>query len=230
MSNAHRACLFFAAVLAVFAPASAEIAHAAATGMQDRLDRGYMLYVPEDHSPQTRILVCLPGWGIGAKQDINNWAFAAGKKGFMVIGIDVDYASISSTDDLRVFYSRLAGIVQHVAREYQVDPDSPCIAGTSAGGMMAIALALHFPRAFGAVGVVSGASLSFGADGYLNNAYAGKFFIIHGEDDERISLRESEATREALKNNGASVQYIKVPGGKHTLNSNAYKQVVDFLE
>lgn len=57
------------------------------TGLSDYSFKGYMTFVPSQVSSTSPILICLPGSSIKTKQDINNWAFTAGKKGFIVLGI-----------------------------------------------------------------------------------------------------------------------------------------------
>jgi predicted esterase len=199
------------------------------TGMMDCSDKGYMVFVPQDVSSVSSVLICLPGSGIKTKQDINNWAFTAGKKGFIVIGLDVDYDRISSFYDVEALYSRLSGILDSLDKEYRTNKKYLYLVGTSAGGMMSIALALHFPGRFVAIGVVSGGRLGYGAQEELRNAKGANLYMVHGESDERIPLGEFQSTRKQLERNGAIIEYNIIPGGRHTLNSNAYKEVVDWL-
>jgi len=199
------------------------------TGLLDFSDKGYMLFLPKETLPSSPILICLPGWGIKTKQDINNWAFTAGKKGFVVLGIDVDYNRISSFYDVEALYSRISGVLDSLIKEYHISKDKLYLAGTSAGGMMSIALALHYPGKFVAIGVVSGGRLGFGAQEELRNARGSHFYMIHGESDERIPLGEFQSTRKQLEQNGAIIEYNIILGGRHTLNSNAYKEVVSWL-
>ena len=43
---------------------------------------GYIVSLPQSVPQQKAmpVLICLPGWGVKAKSDINMWAFAAAKK------------------------------------------------------------------------------------------------------------------------------------------------------
>ena len=112
------------------------------TGLLDFSEKGYMVFVPKDISSSTPILICLPGWGIKTKQDINNWAFTAGKKGFVVLGLDLDYNYVKSPSDVRGVYSKISGIVDLLIQEYHISKDKLYLVGTSAGGIMSISLAL----------------------------------------------------------------------------------------
>ena len=199
------------------------------TGLLDFSEKGYMVFVPKDISVSAPILICLPGSGIKTKQDINNWAFVAGKKGFVVLGLDLDYNYIKSPSDIRGVYSKISGIVDLLAQEYPISKNKLYLVGTSAGGMMSISLALNYPGKFMAIGVVSGGRLGFGAEENINNARGSCFFMIHGDKDERIPIGEFQSTKNQLERNGAIIEYNIIPGGRHTLNSNAYKEVVNWL-
>ena len=208
---------------------SSSVEPAFKTGLLDFSGKGYMVFVPKDISSSTPILICLPGWGIKTKQDINNWVFTAGKKGFAVLGLDLDYNYITSLSDVRDVYSKISGIVDLLAQEYHISKNKLYLAGTSAGGMMSISLALNYPGKFMAIGVVSGGRLGFGAQEKIKNARGSCFFMIHGDKDERIPIGEFQSTKRHLERNGAIIEYNIIPGGRHTLNSNAYKEVVNRL-
>jgi predicted esterase len=199
------------------------------TGMLDYSDKGYLVYAAKDLPDSPGVLICLPGSGVKAKQEINNWVFAAGKRGFVVLGVDVDYNRIRTAYDVETLYARIQDIVGSLAREYHVDTHKLYLSGTSAGGMMSIALTLHYPGRFVAAGVVSGGRLGYGAQAELRNARGSLFYMVHGDNDERIPLGEFQSTRKQLEGKGALIEYTIVPGGRHTLNSNAYREVVNWL-
>jgi len=201
------------------------------TGLLDRLNEGYMLYVPKDVSQNAPlpILICLPGSGISAKQDINNWAFYAAKQGFIVAGVDVNYNLIGSEGDVKGLYSRILQIIEAIAEEYPMQRNKIFIAGTSAGGMMSIALGLHYPDKFSAIGVVSGGRLGFGAEQDIRNAKGLWIYMIHGQQDKRIPVSEFFSTRAQLERNGAIIESKVIPAGEHTLSSACYKETIDWL-
>lgn len=201
------------------------------TGLIDRLNEAYMLYVPKSVSQNapSPILICLPGWGISAKQDINNWAFYAAKKGFIVVGLDVNYNLIGSGADVEALYSKILHTIEVIAAEYPVQKDKIFIAGTSAGGMMSIALALHYPDKFTGIGVVSGGRLGFGAEQDVGNARGLWFYMIHGKLDKNIPASEFSSTEAQLEKNGAIIEGRVVPEGEHTLSSSAYQETVEWL-
>jgi predicted esterase len=201
------------------------------TGLLDCSDKGYMVFIPNNVSVSSAILVCLPGWaGVKTKQDlIGRWVFTAGKSGFVVLGLDVDYNTIRSFSDVDQLYSRMLGIIDSLAREYRINISRFYLVGTSAGAIISISLALRYPGRFVAIGVVSGGRLGFGAQEELSNAKGSRFYMVHGDRDERIPLREFQSTRKQLERNGAIIEYNIIPGGKHSLNSDAYNEVVNWL-
>lgn len=216
---------------AIKSPQSDSLSLSFKTGLIDCSGKGYMLFIPKDissTSPST-FLICLPGWGISAKQDINNWAFYAVKKGFIVVDLDMNYNAIGSNSDVDRLYLKISNILTSLVEEYPVLNNKVCIAGTSAGGMMSIALGLRYPNKFLAIGVVSGARLDFGAETNLKNARGQWFYIAHGLNDKSIHISEFYSTKEQLERNGAIVQYKVIPEGAHTLSSGVYQEVVDWL-
>lgn len=201
------------------------------TGLIDRSERGYILSVPKAISPTSpsAFLICLPGWGISAKQDINNWAFCAAKNGLITVGIDINYNLIRSISDVDNLYSKISNILTSLAKEYPVLNSKVYLAGTSAGGMMSIALGLRYPNKFLAIGVVSGARLSFGAENNLKNAGGQRFYLVHGQKDKSIRINEFYSTKQKLERNGAVIQHKVIPEGEHTLSSGVYREAIDWL-
>ncbi|MFH1622664.1 MAG: prolyl oligopeptidase family serine peptidase [Candidatus Omnitrophota bacterium] len=200
-------------------------------GLLDYSDKGYMLFVPKNISSfsSVPVLICLPGWGVSAKQDINMWRFPAQKDSFVVINLDVDYKLMKSDSDVEALYQKITNIINSLAEEFPIDTKNMYIAGTSAGGMMAISLALAFPNKFKAVGVVSGGRIGFRAKHNLKNARNCRFYMVHGKLDESIPIKEFYYTKSRLERNGAEIEFNVLPKGAHTLASHVYRDVVDWL-
>ncbi|MEW6100860.1 MAG: alpha/beta hydrolase-fold protein [Candidatus Omnitrophota bacterium] len=201
------------------------------TGMLDYLDEGYMLYVQKGIAENlpVSILICLPGWGISAKQDINNWAFHAAKKGFITVGLDINYEILRSEADVSRLYSKIANIISSLEKEYPIKKGAVVIAGTSAGAMMSLSLCLRYPDKFNAIAVVSGARFNFGAERYLRNAKGLWLYLVHGQSDKSVPINDFNSTRKKLEQNGALIESKVIPGGGHTLSSSVYKDVVEWL-
>ena len=198
-------------------------------GLSDSLVKGYTAFVTKEISTSSAILICLPGSGTKTKQDMDNWAFAAGRKGFAVLGLDVDYSRIQSLKDMEQLYSSMSDIIRSFVKGHHMKKYKLYLVGTSAGGIMSIALTLHYPGKFTAVGVVSGASLMFGAQEELQKAKGSHFYMVHGDKDEKIPLQEFQSTIRQLEKNGAIIEPNIIPEGLHNLNSDVYNGVVNWL-
>lgn len=201
------------------------------TGLLDYSSQGYLLYVPHDIGSvsDVPVLICFPGYGVKAKQEINNWAFLAAKEGFFVIALDVDYKKLGSLSALSSVYSKISDILDSLRSRYPISAGRLYIAGTSAGGMLSMALILRYSDKFEAAGVVSGGRLGYGAQSQLKNAHGCHFYMVHGGQDASISLREFQDTRKKLEAEGAIIKYKVYSYGQHILNSNAYGEVVEWL-
>lgn len=193
--------------------------------------QGYCIVLPDSKllDKSLPILVCLPGWGITTKQDINMWAFPVSKRGFLALGIDVDYSSIKSLQDVKALHQRIKNIINSLIASYNINGNKIYIAGTSAGGIMSVSLALLYPGEFQAVGVVSGSRLGFGAENLLKNARGQLLYLFHGEKDKSIPIEEFYATKNTLQANGAIVKFKIIPEGQHTLATSYYKELVDWF-
>lgn len=193
----------------------------------DKSSQGYFLFLPKGvlKAEELSILVSLPGWGVTAKDDINFWKFSAEKQNFIVVDLDVDYSQIDSLADVKSLYRRIKKITRSLKDTYSIKGRSIFLAGTSAGGMMAISLALMVPEKFTAVAVISGASLRFGARGNLANANKCNFYLVHGGKDKSVSIREFYNTKINLKKHGATVFEEVYPNQGHILSSYVYKKI-----
>lgn len=198
----------------------------------EHVQKGYCLGAPKPvlEGRAMPVLICLPGSGIEASNDINTWVFQANKRGFFVIDFDVNYSNIVSENDLKALYRKIQDAIANVSKEYNIDKNKIFIAGTSAGGMMAISLALYFPGSFKAIGVVSGARLkNFGAEARLKNAKGQLFYLYHGGNDKIVPINELYNSKKKLEKYKAVVESKVLEAGEHTLPQSCYKEMVDWL-
>jgi len=192
----------------------------------------YYLGIPQVPLSEKRmpVLICLPGWGVEAKNDVAMWAFPANKNGFFLIELDIDYTSPYTDTDARLVYERILLIVAANASKYNIDGGKIFIAGTSAGGMMAVSLSLMHPEKFVAVGAISAGRLGFGAVKFINEAKGKEYYFFHGQRDKSIPISEFYKTVQVLKDHGAKVHFEVLPEGEHTLPSSCYREVLDWFK
>lgn len=188
----------------------------------------YLTVVPPGISKENPVplLICLPAVGISIDEDLGHWVSPAAQNGLIVADIPADYRFITSEADVEALYERIVRVADELASRYPVDSQKIYLVGTSAGGMMAIAIGLRHPGIFAAVGVASGAHLNFGADQMLGNAKGLIFCLVHGTSDAIIPFELFEAARDALEKNGAVVRFSERQGEGHPVGPGGYAWLV----
>ncbi|MBU4306181.1 MAG: alpha/beta hydrolase fold domain-containing protein [Candidatus Omnitrophica bacterium] len=190
------------------------------------LPSDYDLFIPENLSAGKNLplLICLPAIGDNRSDEIENWKLPAAKHGFVVICPKLDYGKIKKIADVKSLNHRIKKIVKEVSSEYSIDPKRVFIAGTSAGGMFAISLTLLSPEQYGATGVIRGARLNFVTAQSLENAWKCRFYLVHGQGDSFIPIKEYYDTKWQLKKRGAFIEENVDPGYK-PLSEPEYEEV-----
>jgi predicted peptidase len=129
--------------------------------------------------------------------------------------------------------------LEQTSREFQTDSDRVYLTGLSLGGNGTWYLAYRYPSRFAALVPVCGFVTPFMPSGPLALAVvppdSGAPFealarqlkrvptwVVHGEVDEVVPPAQSRQAAAALKNVGAPVQYLEVPGTNHNAWDAAY--------
>lgn len=189
----------------------------------------YIFLLPKNAVSPLRILVVLPGKNVPASSEQHNWKFSAAKNRFAMVVLDVDYGTIQSDDAVEKFHGRIRSTIDSLNPPgVTLDKKRIYLAGTSMGGMMAIALTLRHPADYMATSVVCGSRLYFGAKQALSNADERRFYLAHGSDDKVVPFQSFEETKNALETHGAVVTTKIYPGGGHII-SGAYNEAVNWL-
>lgn len=190
---------------------------------------GDIFILPRNATGNLPVLVVLPGKNVPASSEKNNWEFSASKNQFAMIVMDVDYSAIQSDDAVERFHDRIRSKIGSLdSPEVTLNKKKVYLAGTSMGGMMAIALTLKYPTDYVATSVVCGSRLYFGAKQSLLNAVGRRFYLAHGSEDKVVSFQSFEETKNALEAQGAVVTTRIYPGGGHII-SGAYNEAVNWL-
>jgi poly(hydroxyalkanoate) depolymerase family esterase len=133
----------------------------------------------------------------------------------------------------------IAGIIAEVVADYAVDAGAIFIAGLSAGGAMAVIMAVAYPELFAAVGVHSGLAYGAASDvgtammamltgGTGSRSVSVPLIIFHGDNDPVVAVANAESlvtaglsehglpTRKSERQNATAVR-ITVDGARpHT--------------
>lgn len=215
----HQFAAFILAVaLAAEGSARAEI-------VIDRSREGYVLFVPDTHVRRP-LIVCLPGSGVQARSDLENWKSQARRHGFLLADVNFDYRRIPDGEAVENCQELIAFVVR-ASEKYGADPARLYIGGSSAGGMLAIALSLKFPGAYRGIGVLGGGRLreAWISEADLKNARGQRYYLIRGATDDVVSSDDHQKTLERLVQNGALSDYILYPKAGHSLPVHAYEEV-----
>ncbi|MBI2094554.1 MAG: hypothetical protein HYT89_00085 [Candidatus Omnitrophica bacterium] len=217
----------FIAGLFFWAPASA----AAAGHEIFYAEHDCVVYVPAAVVAGKRapVLVCLPGRGVSARQDIVRWRKAAGFTDVFLVDFNVDYLAIGNDLGVRKLQSRIENLLKEMSQSYAVQTQRVSIAGSSAGAVTALALALRYPERYDSAGLVSTGPVNFETEDYRTNAAGKRFYIAHGKEDPTVPLDEAVKVKEFLEGGRAVVTFVSVPGGGHELPPGVYRSLARWL-
>ncbi len=223
-NGTRRTAAFLTAVFMALLTLAAS--HPAAAGESIENSRlGYSAYFPAS-SPSAAspaVLIVFPGYGLRASHAVNDWAFSAEQNGWATVSVDMDYDDIRRMGDVE---RRVESVLEDIQKTRPVDSRRVLIAGTAAGGMLAISLGLAYPERYAAVAVAGGGALRSVDWAGLANARKQVFFMIHGAKNQYVPLSEFNATVKSLKDYGARVQSEVFPESDHLLPSHAYAALV----
>lgn len=194
-------------------------------------EHNYLLFVPDKITQEKLIglIICLPGWKVDVETDLNLWKADAEKHGFIIADFNVDYDKINSSKEVSLLLNRIRQVTKELIREYSLGKKNIFLAGTSVGGMIAISLALKSPDSFNAVGVFGGARLIFLKENEKVKASRCRFYLAHGQRDNKINIKEFYETRWELKRYGAQViEEVYLDAG-HQLPPYAYTKAIELF-
>jgi|GEM_PF-599581 len=168
----------------------------------------YSLYVPEGYDPGRRYGLVLALHGASG----NDWDMAAsvagGKPQDMLVAApygrgDLGWTATGELDAMDVLDLTLAG--------YSIDPDRVYLTGRSMGGFGTWRLGQLYARRFAAIAPFAG---WIGAD-CLEDLVNTPVLVVHGEDDQTVSIADDRAAVELLEDLGAKVRFDALPGVGH---------------
>lgn len=190
----------------------------------------YRLYVPTAYSARKPMPLVIALHGLGATEDSFFEAYGgtlpklAEQRGYIIaapLGYRVDGGygvALAGGNDPAAVRSRtlseedVINVLAEVRKQYAVDGARVYLMGHSMGAIGTWAIATKTPTQWTALGVFSG----FGMASTAKTIGAIPQFVVHGDADPTVSVGGSRVMVAALKNVGAEVQYIEVPGGNHT--------------
>lgn len=205
----------------------------------------YRLYVPTAYSARKPMPLVIALHGLGATEDSFFEAYGstlpklAEQRGYIIaapLGYRVDGGygvALGGGNDPAAVRSRalseqdVLAVLAEVRKRYTVDDKRIYLMGHSMGAIGTWAIAAKTPTQWAALGVFSG----FGIASTAKTIGTIPQFVVHGDADPTVSVGGSRVMVAALKNVGAEVQYIEVPGGNHTnVVEPNFAAMLDFFE
>jgi polyhydroxybutyrate depolymerase len=161
--------------------------------------RRYLLHVPKSYNPSvaTPLVVSIHGYAEwpAHQMQISRWNELADKNGFIVVypcGTNFPlrwhtHGAPGSPTDPMLDVTFIAELIDHLAREYNIDPARIYANGLSNGGGMSFVLSCELSERIAAVGLVSGAYL-YPWDA-CHPARPVPAIVFHGTDDPIVPFR-----------------------------------------
>jgi poly(3-hydroxybutyrate) depolymerase len=190
----------------------------------------YRLYVPTGYRPSTAmpLIVALHGLG-GTENDFFEFyerrlPALAEERGYIIaapLGYRVDggygFPLVASVEPAVVRARELSeadvlGMLDAVRSQYRIDASRVFLMGHSMGAIGTWALAARYPDRWAALGAFAG----FGSPATARTIATIPQYIVHGDADPTVSVSGSRTMVAALRQAGAVVEYIEVPGGDHS--------------
>jgi poly(3-hydroxybutyrate) depolymerase len=103
-------------------------------------------------------------------------------------------------------------VLQRVRQQYKIDQNRIYLVGHSMGAIGTWKIAAKYPDIWAAIGPISG----LGAPETLERIRNIPEIVVHGDDDATVNVSGSRSMVARLKELGAEVRYIEVPGGSHS--------------
>ena len=193
----------------------------------------YYLYYPQDYAKEVdekfALLLFLHGGGEagGRLKDLQ----INGPPKMIVDGKEFPFLILAPQHPHKKKFWNTAAVIQlldSIIANNRVDPKRIYLSGLSRGGSAAWDLAVQYPDTFAAMAVVCGMTpLPYAS--WIDKEMP--IWVFHGAKDEIISVNESEAMVEKLRQMGYDVRFTKYPEVGHSAWTKAYanEELYDWL-
>ena len=189
----------------------------------------YRMYVPKAYWVRKPMPLVIALHGLGATEDSFFESYGgtlpklAEQRGYIIaapLGYRVDGGygvALGGGNDPAAARARalseqdVLAVLAEVRKRYAIDSTRIYLMGHSMGAIGSWAIAAKTPTMWTALGLFSG----FGVSSTSKTIGTIPQFVVHGDADPTVPVGGSRVMVAALKNVGAEVQYIEVPGGNH---------------
>lgn len=215
-------CLFIAMLLLFSHPGSLKAQQQERSVKIGDKEVRYLVYLPEGYRESGKewpLLVFLHGSGErGTDMELVK---KHGPPKLIEQGVDFEFIVVSPQCPFNERWSaeQLAGLIEHVYRQFWVDARRICLTGLSMGGSGTWDLAMAYPEKFAAIAPVCGVADTSGAC-LVKDLPA---WVFHGAKDNVIPPERSEEIVAALKECGGKVKLTIYPDADHDSWTQTYE-------
>ena len=166
-------------------------------------ERNYGLYVPVTYDSSRRypLIICLHGAGFDGDTYLDRWQSRLEESYILACPSLEDGAWWSREGEELVL-----ALLSKVSREYHIDSDRIFLSGMSNGGIGTFLIGLNHPDRFAAL-IPMAAVLPKALFPLLDNAKNTPFYLIHGAQDQVMTVRYSRDVTAYLEEKGYEVVY-----------------------
>lgn len=179
----------------------------------------YIVNLPNNYEEKTKQLfpVILFLHGIGERGNDINVVKKYGIHRYLDV-IDIPFIIISpqchSNNFWETHFNDIELLLQNIEKKYRVDIERICLVGISLGAYGAWNFAMQRPKLFSSIVSIAGGAMLPKYANYISHIPA---YIVHGELDKEVSVRESVEISEALVKAGGKVELMVIPNMGHEI-------------
>lgn len=185
----------------------------------------YRIYVPKDYPSRGQYPLIVALHGLGGNEDSMFSDFygipaLAEERGYIVVapmGFRVDggyggYGQRPVSRNARLSEQDVLDVLARTRAYYAIDPQRIYLMGHSMGAIGTWKMAARFPDIWAGLGPIAGRGDPSTAETIRHIPQ----IVVHGDADRTVAVTGSEQMVDALRELGAEVTFIKVPGGGHS--------------
>ena len=198
----------------------------------DRSSRGgFSLYVPEylENSKPTALVMALHGDTGHGRDFLWFWLREARSRGFMLLAPTSQHDTwslMSENLDLPV----LLGLVEFIARDFNLDREHILLTGMSDGGTYTLLAGLQHESPFTHLASFSGVlHPDISLNGNIKHAQDRDIYLVHGTYDWMFPIETAHMAKAELEAAGAKLTFREIDGLSHTYARTENPAVLDWF-
>jgi predicted peptidase len=210
----------------------APIAGSAETVQKETQGFVYYLFLPSGYNSSRTwplIITLHPSTGRGNMM-VDFLSEQAEKKGYIVAGpnsANSNYWDFSEGTDI-------FRMIEEIKKNYSIDSSRIFLTGFSSGAIMTYYLGLTYPEKFRAIAPFGGYLKKLESRGDISLSRRENkhipVFILHGANDNVVSIKEALYAEERLKEFGYKVRLWQIGGLNHEYSADASRLMVNWFE